>query len=149
MCEINGRGTKNHIQRILMDLDTKLSLKKHALEKIVYDNVPHSEVSIMDVDALYTYYKTPDKPQIAVEYKNQNEKLRPTQWFNLPRLEKEYGLDYCILRYLNGQGVSFERVDSSNYLATRVLCVTSEEEGIKILSSYARFKKIINLAKNN
>jgi len=126
-----------------LNLSEKLSLKKHKLEKLVYDNVPHDCVSIMDVDALYTYYKTPGKPQIAVEYKNQYERLRPTQWFNLPRLTEDHGIPYCILRYLESGTIQFEHVDKQNYLNTIVVAVFSEEEALKILSNYQEFIKYL------
>lgn len=118
---------------------------QHEISEWVYDNVSHDGLSVMDVDALYCFYKTPGKPLYNIEYKNQNEKIRPTQWFNLPRIERDHGIPYLLFRSIDDK-VSIERM--TDYCQSKSFLTVSKEKLKKILEDHESFLEIYMFVKN-
>jgi len=117
---------------------------QHELSEWIYKNVSHERISIMDVDALVCFYKHPDKPLVNIEYKNQGERIRPTQWFNLPRLEEDHNIPYLIIRTI-GESVSIERL--TTYCNTIQCAIVSRQDLKIMLEDYDKFAGIYKLAK--
>ena len=118
---------------------------RNDLDKWIFDNVSHKSISIMDVDALVCFYNEPNKPLVVIEHKKQNEILRPTQWFNLPRLEQQHNLPYLIFRQLDDGNISVERI-GSQYLST-IKCTVIDRVTLKrCLENFSTFMELYSLA---
>ena len=113
---------------------------QHPISQFIFDNIPHDIISVMDVDAVWTYYNTPGKPQAFIEYKNSREKIRPSQWFNFRRWEKE-GMMCLVLRLTHDNLMQVERM-SDAYCNNYVLGIFNEEEIKTIAMDYELLKKL-------